>query len=146
MSDATYPEKLCRFASALRRARRSSFGSRLILLLTVVRPLACICYRVILDATKCVNRKVAGRSKTAWKLGLAPAGNISYYQVTVKTAPIQRTVKTSISLEPDLLELSRAVARTRGYRHSFSAYVAQLLRKDVECLATIKPLSVLTQT
>lgn len=53
-------------------------------------------------------------------------------------------VKTSISLEPDLLVLSRAVAGHRGYRHSFSAYVAQLLRKDVECLAHTKPLSVLT--
>lgn len=57
-----------------------------------------------------------------------------------------KTAKTSISLEPDLLVLSRAVASQRGYRHSFSAYVAQLLRKDVECLAITKPPSALNLT
>lgn len=44
------------------------------------------------------------------------------------------TVKTSISIDSDLLEDSRAIARLRGFRHSYSAYVANLLRKDMECL------------
>jgi hypothetical protein len=44
-----------------------------------------------------------------------------------------KVIKTSFSVEPELLETSKLVARMLGYRFSYSAYVSDLIRKDVEC-------------
>ena len=46
---------------------------------------------------------------------------------------MSKVIKTSFSVEPELLETAKLVARMIGYRYSFSAYVSDLIRKDVEC-------------
>lgn len=44
----------------------------------------------------------------------------------------QQTIKTSFSVEPSLLEEAKLTARIKGYRFSFSGYISDLLRKDIE--------------
>jgi hypothetical protein len=50
----------------------------------------------------------------------------------------KQTIKTSFSIEPDLLEQAKVVARLKGYRFSFSAYISDVLQKDVECRLGLK--------
>jgi hypothetical protein len=47
-----------------------------------------------------------------------------------------KTVNTSLSFEPELLENAKAIAKMAGYRHSFSAYVSEVIRKDIEWRTT----------
>lgn len=49
--------------------------------------------------------------------------------------------KTSISLDPDLVIRAKKVAAKRGFRHSFSAYLAKLIEDDLasEDAATTAP-------
>lgn len=54
------------------------------------------------------------------------------YPVLLSHMRRQQTVKTSFSIEPALLEEAKAVARVTGYKFSFSGYVSDLLRKDID--------------
>lgn len=47
-----------------------------------------------------------------------------------------KTINTSLSFEPELLEDAKTIAKLAGYRHSFSAYVSELIRKDIEWRTT----------
>jgi hypothetical protein len=47
-----------------------------------------------------------------------------------------KTINTSLSFEPDLLDDAKTIARLAGFTHSFSAYVADLIRKDIEWRTT----------
>ena len=42
-------------------------------------------------------------------------------------------IKTSISMERDLFQMSKMVAKMSGFAFSYSAYIADLVRKDTEC-------------
>jgi len=49
-------------------------------------------------------------------------------------------VKASISLEPEVFTRGKAVAREVGYMFSFSAYVNDLIKKDIQCrVASSRP-------
>jgi hypothetical protein len=41
------------------------------------------------------------------------------------------TEKTSISLDLDLIVRAKEIAKARGFKHSFSAYIAKLIEDDV---------------
>jgi hypothetical protein len=43
------------------------------------------------------------------------------------------TIRASISLEPDVLLSGQAIAKQLGFRFSFSAYVNELIKKDIKC-------------
>lgn len=58
----------------------------------------------------------------------------------------KRTVVTGISFDPQLLELGRQKAKLCGFQFSFSAYVSELVRKDVQCLANLKQQPLVTIT
>ncbi len=45
----------------------------------------------------------------------------------------RQTVKTSITLEPELYRQAKLVADVSGYRFSFSGFVADLLREKLKC-------------
>ena len=42
------------------------------------------------------------------------------------------TKKTSISLDPELEQRAKERAAQRGFKYSFSAYVAELIREDLK--------------
>lgn len=44
-----------------------------------------------------------------------------------------KTIKISISLEPEVYRTSRLIAAELGFRNSYSAYLNTLARKDVAC-------------
>lgn len=49
------------------------------------------------------------------------------------------TIKISISLDAEIYQTSKMIAGQLGFRHSYSAYLNELARKDAQCrLATIK--------
>jgi hypothetical protein len=49
---------------------------------------------------------------------------------------MQRTTRTkTISLDPDIERKGLKQARQRGFRNSFSAYVAKLILEDAEVIA-----------
>lgn len=43
-------------------------------------------------------------------------------------------VTVTISIDQDVLTAARLVARLSGFKHSFSAYVTNTLKKDQKCL------------
>lgn len=43
------------------------------------------------------------------------------------------TARITFSVEPILLCEAKVAARDSGHEHSFSAYLSQLLRRDIEC-------------
>jgi hypothetical protein len=43
------------------------------------------------------------------------------------------TVITSVSLEPELLASAKMLANISGYRFSFSAFLSDLIKKELEC-------------
>lgn len=47
-----------------------------------------------------------------------------------------KTINTSLSIEPKLLEDAKTIARLAGFEYSFSAYVRDLIRKDLEWRTT----------
>jgi hypothetical protein len=47
-----------------------------------------------------------------------------------------KTINTSLSFDPELLEDAKTIAKLAGFRHSFSAYVSELIRKDIEWRTT----------
>lgn len=53
----------------------------------------------------------------------------------------RQTIKTSLSIDRDVLENAKAVANLQGYRHSFSAYITETLRRDIQCHQLRKPQS-----
>lgn len=56
-------------------------------------------------------------------------------------------VKASISLEAEVFNMGRAIAKQIGYTFSFSAYVNELIKKDIQCRVTSpRPQSALTPT
>lgn len=60
-----------------------------------------------------------------------------YKQINMRAT--KQTVVTGLSIEPDLLALAKARAKACGFKFSFSAYVADVLRRDIQCLATQSP-------
>ena len=52
---------------------------------------------------------------------------------TSMKARSRRTVKASLSFDADLLCRAKKIAADAGYRFSFSAYVNNLVEKDVQC-------------
>jgi hypothetical protein len=54
----------------------------------------------------------------------------------IANAVRKSTINTSISIEPGLLDNARTVARMVGYKHSLSAYVCDLILRDIECRMT----------
>jgi hypothetical protein len=71
---------------------------------------------------------------------------LDYFKILSITERMKekQTVKTSFSIEPDLLQQAKVVASLTGYRFSFSAYLSDVLRKDIECRLK-RPVSALTQ-
>lgn len=53
-----------------------------------------------------------------------------------KDSTDKKMVRTSVTWEPDNLNNGKTIAKLIGYRHSFSAYVNELVRKDVEWRTT----------
>ncbi len=53
----------------------------------------------------------------------------------ILTDPMSKVVKTSVSMEPELLEIAQVIAKQSGYRYSFSAWVSDVIRKEIECHA-----------
>jgi hypothetical protein len=53
-----------------------------------------------------------------------------------------RVITRSFSIEPELLDQAQHLARLRGYRYSFSAWVSDLIRKELDCLQNEKRLQV----
>lgn len=44
----------------------------------------------------------------------------------------ESTVRFSVTVDPDVLEMAKVVAKITGHRHSFSAYVNEALRRDAQ--------------
>lgn len=49
-----------------------------------------------------------------------------------------RVIPHSFSIEPDLLEDAKRLAKLRGYRYSFSAWITDIIRKEISCLQNEK--------
>jgi hypothetical protein len=45
----------------------------------------------------------------------------------------RQTIKTSISIDREVLANAKAVARLLGFRHSLSAYITETISRDIEC-------------
>jgi hypothetical protein len=43
-----------------------------------------------------------------------------------------KVVKTSFSIDPELLEDAQFLARRSGYRYSFSAWVSDVIKKEID--------------
>lgn len=55
-----------------------------------------------------------------------------------------QTVRTSLTLEPQVLRLSKELAQRSGYQFSFSAYVNEILKKEIQCRLSTKELLLLS--